>query len=109
MRRFNFNLGKIYYVMRKLISILAISLLFSSVIAHSGHGEVENHSQPSDVNQQVEDQSGFSQLYPGYRSGTLWVIAEVVIVLGATGIAIRHYYRKSESSSLKEFIREEVL
>lgn len=98
-------------MMRKLSAVLAIILLVSPVIAHADHSDSTDTVQnKSDIeNPQQQSQTGFSQLYPGYRSGTLWVIAEIVVVLGAAGLASRHYYRKSESSSLKEFIREELL
>lgn len=96
--------------MKKLLSVFVICLLFSPVIAHSG----EDHSGTDQKDSiSVEDQStkpaGFNQLYPEYRSGTLWVIVEVLIVLGASALAVRHYFGKSEYGSLKGFIRERVL
>ncbi len=96
--------------MKKLLVLFMVCLLFSPVIAHSGeeHTDVDQNNSSS-VENQSEDMSGFNQLYPGYRSGAIWVVVEVLFVLGATGLAVRHYFRKSEHGSLKGFIRERVL
>lgn len=91
--------------MKKLLALFMVCLLFSPVIAHAG----EDHNGSSSVDHQSEETSGFSQLYPEYRSGTILVIAEVLVILGATAIAVRHYFGKSEHGSLKGFIRERVL
>lgn len=92
--------------MKKLLALFMVCLLFSPVIAHDGE-HAQNES--SSIDHQDEEQSGFGQLYPEYRSGMIWVIAEVLVVLGALVLAVRHYFQKSGSSSLKEFIRERVL
>lgn len=75
-------------------------------MAHVGE---HSQNESSSIDEQEKQQSGFSQFYLEYRAGTIWVIVEVLIVLGATGLAVRHYFQKSGSSSLKEFIRERIL
>jgi len=94
--------------MKKLLVLFMIGLLFSPVIAQTGHDH--NGIQDSSLDDDREGlQSGFNQLYPEYRSGTLLVIAEILVVLAVTAIAVRYYVEKSGSSSLKEFIREKIL
>jgi len=95
--------------MKTIVTLFTLCILFSSGVAHSGHNHSETVQDPVSDAEIDSSQSSFSQLYPEYRSGTIWVVAEILVVLGATGLAVRHYFRKSESSSLKEFIREEVL
>jgi len=92
--------------MKKLLAVFVAFMFFSPVIAHSGE-----HSQndSSSIDRQDEEQPVFNQLYPEYRSGIVWVVAEVLVVLGALILAGRHYFQKSGSSRLKEFIRERVL
>jgi len=87
-------------------------MILSPVVAHTGHNHSTIEPNQSDTGQQQDQEQtriGFKQLYPESRSGTVWVLAEVVLVLGATGLAVRHYFRKSECGSLKEFIRERIL
>ena len=95
--------------MKKLLVLLIVSLLFSPAIAHTGEHDTDiNQSEPSSLENQGK-QSGFSQLYPEYRSGSIWVIAEILVVTGATALAVRHYIGKSKYGSLKEFIRQRVV
>lgn len=95
--------------MRKLAVLLMVLLAFSPIMAHSDHNYSDSESvqDPSTDSGQNTVETGFSQLYAG--SAAVWVLAEVVVVLGVTAFSVRHYVRKSESSSLKEFIRDVIL
>jgi len=95
--------------MKKLLALSMVFMLFSPVIAHPGHDSMDSRNESSSADYQDKKQSDFGQIYPEYRSGTIWVVIEVLVVLGALILAGRHYFQKSGSSSLKEFIRERVL
>lgn len=92
--------------MKKLLALFMVSLFFSPVIAHAGE---HSQNESSSFDDQHVEKSGFNQLYPEYRSGMIWVVAEVLIVVGAAFLAGRHYFQKSEYGSIKGFIRERLL
>jgi hypothetical protein len=108
MRRFNFKLDKYFSVMKKLTALFVVSMFFPFVVAHSSHGHIEDTNQSSEPSQQSE-QIEFSQLSLFYTQETIWFLAEIFALIGATFFGARHYFRKSESSSLKEFIREDIV
>lgn len=97
--------------MRKLAVLLMVLLAFSPIMAHSdyNYSDPESVQDPSTDSGQNTVETGFSQLYAGSGSAAVWVLAEVVVALGVTAFSVRHYVRKSESSSLKEFIRDVIL
>lgn len=85
--------------MKKPVLAVILLLVLPLAVAHAGHGEVDtNASQDAHTEKDVSDSSGasgFEELAKGY-SGVGWVIAEVVIVLGLTALAVRHYLNSSE-------------